>query len=147
MTVDDRIGMLADVEAVALLQRFSRAQPKTDVPAALDASVANQMRKEVGLAEEAMASISDGELARAVLLVIASDPEHRAGIELMLDHPPSEKFVVVETALLVSAVLIALQTHVRFDRDKQGKWTVKIEKKPTDSSLLKDLVKKLLAFG
>lgn len=147
MTLEDRIGSLDDSAAVRLLQRFAKAQPKRDVPAVVDAAVAGQLRKEVGLIAGADAATSEGDLARAALLVIASDPEHRTGIEAMLDNPAGEKFVVVETALLVSAVLIALQTHVRFERDKQGKWNVMVEKKPTDSSLLKDFVKKLISFG
>jgi hypothetical protein len=43
-------------------------------------------------------------------------------------------------------VLVVLQTHVKFERDKAGRWSVKIEKKPTDNSLLKPLVQKLLSF-
>jgi len=47
---------------------------------------------------------------------------------------------------LATAVLIVLQTHVRFQRDAQGKWTLTIEKKPASDSLLKDLAQKLLAY-
>jgi hypothetical protein len=137
---------MGDEAAVRLLQRFAAAQPKRDVPATVDAAVADQMRKEYGLTAEKATGTTEGSLARAALLVIASDPEHRTGIEAMLNNPGGEKFVVVETALLVSGVLIALQTHVRFERDKQGKWEVKFEKKATDSSLLRDLVKKLISF-
>lgn len=98
------------------------------------------------LGQASATATSDGELARAALLLVASDPDHSAGIQALLEHGASEGFAALETAALVSAVLIALQTHVRFERDKQGKWTVKIEKKPTDASLLKELVKKLTSF-
>jgi hypothetical protein len=146
MTLDDRIASLGD-EAVGLLQRFSLAQPKYDVPSALDASASEQMRKQLELSEEAIPPPSEGELARAALRVIASDPEHRIGVQALLDHPQAEKFVVAETGVLVPLVLIALQTHFRFERDQRGKWTVKVEKKPTDPTLLKDFVKKLLSLG
>jgi hypothetical protein len=147
MTIDDRIASLGDLDAIGRLQRFSRAQPKHDVPSTLDASVCEQFRAELDLSEESVRTPSEGELARAALRVIASDPEHQIGMQALLDHPQTEKFVVVETAVLVPLVLIALQTHFKFERDQLGKWTVKVEKKPTDASLLKDLVKKLLSLG
>src|SRR4051812_18226189 len=121
MTLDDRITSLSDPEAIGLLQRFSRAQPKCEVPSAFDVSVSEQMRAELGLSDEAVPIPSEGELARAALRVIASDPEHQIGVQALLDHPQGERFAVVETAVLVSLVLIALQTHVRFERDQQGK--------------------------
>ena len=147
MSLDNRIALLSDTEAVGLLQRFSRAQPRQDAPSTLDASVSEQLREELELPDQTGSTPTEGELARAALRAIASDPEHREGIQALLDNPPTEKFVVIETAAVVSLALVALQTHFRFERDKQGKWTVKLEKKPTDSSLLKDLVKKLLSFG
>ena len=42
------------------------------------------------------------------------------------------------------AVLIVLQTHVKFERTPDGKWSLKVEKKPTSDSLLKGLVQKLI---
>src|SRR3954451_14800479 len=110
MTLNDRIDLLSDLEAIDLMQRFSRAQPKCEVPSLLDTSVSEQMRAELGLSDEAIPPPSEGELARAALLVIASDPEHRIGVQALLDYPQSEKFAVVETAMVVSLVLIALQT-------------------------------------
>jgi hypothetical protein len=43
-------------------------------------------------------------------------------------------------------MLVVLQTHVLFERDRDGKIHIKIEKKPTRDSLLKDLVQKLFWF-
>lgn len=47
----------------------------------------------------------------------------------------------------MSAVLFVLGTHVVFERDKTGKWRFKVEKKPTDTTLLKALMQKLLGFA
>jgi preprotein translocase subunit SecF len=66
---------------------------------------------------------------------------------MIIASGPAQKFVVVEAAVVISAVLIVLQTHVNFERDKRGKWSVKVEKKATDATLLRELVKKLLAFS
>ncbi|MGC1717811.1 MAG: hypothetical protein WA746_02380, partial [Isosphaeraceae bacterium] len=50
------------------------------------------------------------------------------------------------TVALFAATLVVLQTHVLFERDRNGKIHIKIEKKPTRESLLKDLVQKLFGF-
>jgi hypothetical protein len=49
---------------------------------------------------------------------------------------------------VVAAVLVVLQTHVKFDRDKDGRWSLKIEKKPAGDKLLANLAGKFLSlFG
>jgi len=40
-----------------------------------------------------------------------------------------------------------LGTHIKIERNAQGAWTVKVEKKPTDPKLLKLLMEKLLGFA
>ena len=46
---------------------------------------------------------------------------------------------------MTTAVIIVLQTDVRFERREDGKWSVKVEKKPSSDSQVKALVQKLLA--
>ena len=38
---------------------------------------------------------------------------------------------------------MALQTQFEFARDKDGRWSVTIKKKPTSDAMLKPLIKKL----
>jgi len=65
----------------------------------------------------------------------------------LVNFPTTGKFFAgAETVAIVVAALVALQTHVRFERDKDGRWSIKIEKKSTSDALLKPLVQKLLAF-
>jgi hypothetical protein len=144
VTLESRIESLDDATAEQLLQRFAAAQPAEDRPGTLDSSLADQFAALLGVT--ASPDASAGALARAALTLLARDPAHRSGIAALVESPAPQRYVVVETTLLVSAVLIALQTHLRFERDKDGKWSIKIEKKPTESSLLKDLVRKLLSF-
>lgn len=145
MPLESRIAALDDNAAVRLLQRFAAAQPPGDAPPALDAPLARQFGDLLDIAAGPVAS--SGEVARATLALLARDSAHRAGITTLVESPPPERYGAVETAVLVSAVLIALQTHVRFERDKQGKWNVRLDKKPTDTALLKDLIRKLLSLG
>ena len=145
MTVEDRIRLLDDASAARLLQRFASAQPHVDRPETLDAALVEQFAERLGVT--ASPDPRAGDLARTALELVAQDPAHRRGLTALIESPAPERYGVVETAFLVSAVLVALQTHVRFERDKAGGWSIKVEKRPTDTNLLKELVRKLLSFG
>ena len=86
-------------------------------------------------------------MARSALLLLASEPDYREGLAALMASPPPERMLGPwETMALVSAVLVVLQTHFKFERDKQGQWTVNLEKKPTDTQLLKSVIQKLLGI-
>jgi hypothetical protein len=56
------------------------------------------------------------------------------------------KSIALEGAYLIVGLLVALQTQFEFERDKNGRWSVKIKKKATSDALLKPLVKKLITL-
>jgi len=58
----------------------------------------------------------------------------------------AEQFDAGATIAIGAAVLLVLQSYIRFERDKDGRWSVEIRKDPTDNKLLKPLVAKFLAF-
>jgi hypothetical protein len=95
--------------------------------------------------------VSEGELARQALLVLAEDPETRSAIETMAvgwkEQRQRQKFDFGASMAITAAVLVVLQTHVRFERTRDGKWSLKIEKKPASEALLKGLVQKLINFA
>jgi len=64
----------------------------------------------------------------------------------LLSRIPSHSRLPSPSPPLTTAVLIALQTHLRFERDKKGQWALHVEKRPTKDALLKPLVEKLLGF-
>ena len=81
------------------------------------------------------------------MLLLADDPQHCPIIDAMTSQPPAQYFGLVETAVVMGAVLFVLGTHIKIERNTKGAWTVKVEKKPTDSTLLKSLMEKLLGFA
>jgi hypothetical protein len=93
-------------------------------------------------------SVTEEELAKQVLLVAAEDPDKRVAIEMMAAQSDivGQKFDFGATFSLTVAALIVLQTHMCFERDKNGKWTVRVEKKKTSDALLRGLVQKLLGL-
>jgi hypothetical protein len=58
-----------------------------------------------------------------------------------------QRLGLVETAAVIGAVLFVLGPHMKIERNVQGAWTIKVEKKPTAPKLLKLLMEKLLGFA
>lgn len=145
MPIQDRIASLDDATARRVLATFARAQA-TPAETALTPELRQALQEFATGPETAAVSASEGDLARAALLLLADDPQQQPMLTALIEGPAPTRFGVLETVAIVSAVLVVLQTHVKFERDKAGRWSVKIEKKPTDNSLLKPLVQKLLSF-
>lgn len=145
MPIQDRISSLDDATARRVLATFARAQAHP-TETALTPELRQALREFAPGPETAAVSASEGDLARAALMLIADDSQQQPMLTALIEGPAPTKFGVLETVAIISAVLVVLQTHVKFERDKEGRWSVKIEKRPTDNSLLKPLVQKLLSF-
>lgn len=113
----------ADLQA-ALAEAFPDAAASADVPAV------------------------PAEAARAALAMLAEHPEHGAAVRALIEGPrPARYNDLATTALVITGVLIALQTHVRIERDAKGNYRILVEKKATNTSLLRELIRKLLNLG
>lgn len=113
-----------------------------------DSSVGQALGNQFQVEPEAV-PVSEGELARQALLVLAEDPETRTAIERMAARSEVrfQKFDFGVTIGLTAAVLFVLQTHVKFERRPDGKWSLQLDKKPTSDALLKGLVQKLISYA
>jgi len=146
MDLAEKIDSLDDSQAIEVLQRFSGAIRAQSCPPTLDSAMTRQLEQQAKLSVELPLTVTGGDLARASLRLVADHPVHQAGLDALINHARSKSFALVETATVVSAALIALQTHATFVRDKNGRWSVTLEKKPTQVALLKDLLAKLTFF-
>jgi hypothetical protein len=91
--------------------------------------------------------VSEGDLARYALLVLAEDPVYCELIRALVQGPSPERFGVdASTITLIPAVLLVLQTHIKIKRNAAGKWEFLFEKKPTHAEILKPLISKLLGW-
>jgi hypothetical protein len=142
-TLLHRIQALSDADAQRILTTFARNQPEYS-DSTLSPELTTALRHEPDLTA---AAASIGDLARAALLLLADDPQHRPIIDAMTSQPPAQRFGLVETAAVIGAALFVLGTHIKIERNAQGGWTVKVEKKPTDPKLLKSLMERLLGFA
>jgi hypothetical protein len=147
-SLNNKILPLDDKTAVNILQTFAKAQLNSEsYYTELKPSLRKELMEEFNVTELKTHAPGEGELARQALLLLAEDPQYVEVIGAIVAAPIPEKFLgVVETVSLVAAILVVLQTQVRFERDKEGRYSFIIEKKSTSESLLKLLIQKLLAF-
>lgn len=140
------IEQLSENEAIAVLKTVSDAKQhgkdyETEWTPELSASL-----MEAFSIDEIVNKPDDGELAKSALQLIADDKMDRDAIEHLVENPPAEAFGIGAAAAIGVCALIALQTHVVFERTSTGKVRFKIEKKPTDIELLKSLAEKIYAY-
>ena len=143
---------LDDARAVRVLKAFAKprlhagGEAETAWTPELERALRREFPAEAGAARAVAGTVSEGDLARQALLLLADDPQNREALAALIEGPPPEMFFGVGEVALITAALVVLQTHVLFERDGDGKIHIKIEKKPTRDSLLKDLVQELLGF-
>ena len=148
--MSELIVSLDDATAQRILASIARARLRSG---AEELSWTIDLRQALAWAFEVsgqpQAPVSAGDLARQALLLVAEDPATREAISTMAERVPEtrERFDFGTTVALAAAVLVALQTHVHFERDKNGRWPIQVEKRATKDTLLKPLVEKLLGFG
>jgi hypothetical protein len=146
-TLEQQIEALDDTTAARLLRVFARANSATEQGLALTADLKEGLEKCADVTPLTAAPINEGDMARSALLFLGSEPDYREGLAALVANPPPQRMLGPwETMALASAVLVVLQTHFKFERDKQGRWTVNLEKKPTNTELLTAVIQKLLGM-
>ena len=152
-TVEQRISALDDGTALKLLAVLARAHRETEsASVTADASLREELAAAIEDGPDTPTEPSDGEAARAALMLLYRDDQFAEPIEQLLTGPAPRIMdmrllgqELAGGALLTVGLLLALQTHVLIERDKDGRWRFKMEKKPTKDSLLTPIIRKLLA--
>lgn len=144
----ERIESLDDKASCRVLAAVARAQAsRGTVETAWTQAIADAVAGTFSAATPAGPPPGDGDLARAALLVLAEDPRHAETIRTLASGHEAKSFVFGETVAVLTAALVVLQTRVRFSRDKDGKFTLVVEKAAASDGLLKALAEKLLSFA
>lgn len=139
--LETRIAHLPDAHALDLVRRIGAAHAEEVAQPAVTPEVLDALR---AVASPEAGTVTEADLARTALLFFAQDPTAREHLGFMLEQPAARSFDWGTTVAITTAALVILQTHVRFHRNTEGQWTLKIEKKPTSDSLLKALLQKML---
>lgn len=141
--MEKQIRGLDDATAIRVLRSLAQARIRRGPLATeLDRPLREALEQQFPVAS---AAASEGGLARAALLLVVQDPQHRGAIEALIAGPPPQSMGVLAGIAVVTAALVALQTHVLVERDKQGRVQLKIEHRPMSDGLLKEVIAKL--FG
>lgn len=105
------------------------------------------LQDEFGTVETAT-PVSDGDIARAALMLLAEDPKLRQKIEALAQGgaPDSFSAELLTDAAIVTAAITVLKTGVDVKKDKDGKWTLHLYTRPLDNKILSTFVQKLLGW-
>jgi hypothetical protein len=147
--MDDMIRGLDDSQSVRVLTAFARARlraggvAETEWTPELDRALRQDFPAEADAGRAA--SVSEGDLARQALLLLADDPPNREPLAALIEGPPPEAFFGVGEVALITAALVALQTYGSFGY-KGDKVHFEIGKKPTKDGLLKSFIEMLIRF-
>ena len=119
--MDDLICDLSDAKAKRVLATITQAEARsgayeTGWTPELDRAV----REAFGVGPGDVGTGSEGDLARQTLLVLADDPRRRDTLTAFIEGPEARSFGVVTTTAVITAALIALQTHVQFKPRREG---------------------------
>src|SRR4051812_46956827 len=120
MSVNDLILALDDPTAERILTTIARhrLQPAPGTVTTLTPRQADVLATEIG-ANPSTAPATQGNLARATLLMLAADPDRRPEVEALVNNPAPQKYAVdpITATLLTTAALVALQTYVKIEYD------------------------------
>ena len=86
------------------------------------------------------------DIARQTLMVMAEqDPQQAEMINKLHSNPVFNRFDGGSTILTLAGVAVLLRTHFKIKND-DGKWQLLIEHKPSENSLLSNLIEKIKAL-
>ena len=147
-----RIRDLSDEDAVAvltgLLDRmevdwdvWQASDIQKDLPAALeDPDVKDEVQVRT-------ADVGRGDLARTTLAYLAErHPELREDVTQAVEQPRAVGQRDLVALAVAGLVVLALQTEIELKRNDQGRWSFKLHKRPSEDSMLGEIIGKLAAF-
>lgn len=131
---------LPDATAIHILKSIAQLRLR---PAAPDPALTPETRAALASAAGTeSAPVSEADLARAALDVLAEEPEFAEPIRIMSrEEAPAQRFIDPGTIAIATAAILVLQTRFK------GKWDhIEIEKKALGDATLKLLIQRLLPF-
>lgn len=142
---DKKSRQMDDTQAIRIVGLIGEAHQGEMPPGPERADLVRELAKLVDTTD--VPCPSDGEAAAAALEILEKEPHFAGPIEAARNGPRTRAmgFGFVEGGLIVG-LIVALQTAIDFERDKDGRWSIKIKKKATSDAMLKPLVKKLLSL-
>jgi hypothetical protein len=141
------LTQLDDATAQRILAAIARARSR-NVPEPPFPALRQALAHDFQLAPS-RTSVSDGDLARQALIVLAEDPATRLAIDSMAAEEGSAGIHTFDGGASIAlgiAAYFALSTALDIKRDKDGKWSFHMKVKPASEAAVKKLVEKLIGY-
>ncbi len=150
--MEGKIKALDDNAAVRILTTVAEYHLDEGGPdIQLSGDLKGELSKEFNEGASGVA-VSDGEMAREALVLLAQDTEMREKITRLIEKPAEHgdryKFALdpVTVGVLTTAVVMVLKTQFKIGLDKKGRWSFEVKSKAVDMEVLKGFVNKLLSW-
>jgi hypothetical protein len=152
-SLHERIARLDDQQAPLVLQLLVE-HDRLYVPADDWDSARNHLKEAIAGSDLGAyvpppgTAYSNGDLARTALLYYAeAHPDANSTINEAITYikGPAERFDIA-TLALGALVLAALQTEIKLERDTQGKWTFRLQKKAVSDSTLGKVITTFIGY-
>jgi hypothetical protein len=143
MSVYQQLALLNDSRAIAVARVATEdllGQEKRQTE--LTPELRGALQGFLGTGTVPPGSVDEATAARYALVVLADLDED--AVKRALQAGVAES--VLGTIAVLTAALVILQTGVDIAKGKNGKWTVKIRKKPSSEGLLKSFIKSVLGL-
>lgn len=128
---------LTDAERKGVIKLLATADPDYDAFS----------KQHARLGDYPLAEADAAILSHDLLRVLRESSSRAAEIDTLLQTETPQRF---DTGALTIPVLVAvvflLRTHIRFNRQSDGRWELQIEHQPADSELLTALLNKLASL-
>jgi len=146
--MNDIINKLNDQDACDIFQKIVENEFSLQESEAVKAPELRQALTEEYEITDTNQTLSDGEMARQALQVLAMDNRLEGIITSLANKPKLRDFsgslITITDATLVTAMILVLKTAVKIERDKDGKYSFEIKVK---GSSAKDIVNFIKAFA
>jgi len=146
--MESEIRELDDVTAVRILAAIAKHGPaQSGGELELTADLKDALARQLGVRPQGE-PVSDGEIAREALVLLAQDRTLGPNVAAMAANPEPMRMAwdPLTAIALSAAVVMVLKTHFEIKRDAQGRWTIHVKSPALDKGLLKGFVEKLLGW-
>jgi hypothetical protein len=143
------IRSLGDVIAVRILTNIAENNfQQSENPQDLTPEIKEALKEGFGL-EPSEEFVSDSDMARETLSLLAHDPDFHRIITAMDKNQPPERLAQEPATVyeLYAALVVFLNTQMEFSRGKSGKYGFQMKPDAFDKKLLKGFAGKLLNWA
>ncbi len=130
----NQLSALSDDKAIQLLHTLASS----------DIDYSHYAQELTALSNLPLSPEQQADIARSTLMVMAEqNPQQAEVINTLHNNPTPNRFDGGSTIITLAGVAFLLRTHLKIKINDKGKWELLIEHKPSENSILSDLIEKI----